>query len=244
MTLPHTENGGTVRQWGTAGTVTRVPAVVHSGGSGARSGTTPRFGRCSAPTVRVLGVALVVTYLALVGWLTLRPQPVPWMYDTNLTVFASLRHDLDEGVWPATRSTLQSIGLLAPLGFLLPMLSARLSPSAVGSFLHTVCASAALSVGLCVLRSSLTGGMFNIDDVLFNSVGAAAAHLLVVPGTRRWLRRVRGEATDPAAGSVRQGWTEPGLWRASPSTPAAATVASALDSGRPSGTPAARPRQR
>ncbi|WP_079170009.1 VanZ family protein [Mangrovactinospora gilvigrisea] len=175
---------------------------MQSGGSGAPGGTNPRPRvHVDAPAVRVLGFALLIAYLALVAWIALRPRPVPWVYDANLTPFASVRRNLAEGPWPAFKAIGGELALLAPLGVLLPMLSARLESSAVGSFLRSTAATALVAAVLAMAQSSVPGRMFNVDDVLLGTVGSALLHLAVVPAARRRMRRrAAAEGTAPSDG--------------------------------------------
>lgn len=89
-------------------------------------------GGSAVTRVRVAGGVLLVAHLALVAWITLRPLDVPWVSAANLRPFAGLRADLALGPEVAARRIAAGLGLLAPLGVLLPMAGGRLvvSPSA------------------------------------------------------------------------------------------------------------------
>lgn len=92
--------------------------------------------------VRATGALLLVAHLALVAWITLRPLDVPWVSPANLRPFAGIRADLALGPAEAARRIGHGLGLLAPLGVLLPMAGGKLTASPLGSLVRTVAAGA------------------------------------------------------------------------------------------------------
>ena len=151
--------------------------------------------------IRVTGSVLLVAHLAFVAWLTLRPLDVPWVMPPNLHPFAGIRADLALGRPAAARRIGEGVGLLAPLGVLLPMAHGRLWAFPFASFVRTVAAGALVSLGILLLQTGVPGRVPDVDSVLMNTVGVALAHLAVVPAARSWLRR-RSEREERAA--VRQ----------------------------------------
>ncbi|MET7730886.1 VanZ family protein [Streptomyces sp. NPDC005402] len=144
----------------------------------------------AALRVRVAGGALLVAHLAFVAWLTLRPLDVPWVVPTNVHPFAGIRADLALGGREAARRIGEGLALLAPLGFLLPMVHGRLWASPVGSLVRTCAAGALISLGIELLQTGVPGRVLDIDSLFLNTAGVALAHLVVVPAVRRSLRRM------------------------------------------------------
>ncbi|MER5400111.1 VanZ family protein [Streptomyces sp. NPDC002599] len=148
--------------------------------------------------VRVAGGVLLVAHLALVAWITLRPLDVPWVSAANLRPFAGIRADLALGPEAAARRIAAGLGLLAPLGVLLPMAGGRLAASPLGSLLRTTAAGVLLSLGIELLQTGVPGQVVDIDSITLNTLGVALAHLAVVPAVRARLRR-RAETRRRAA---------------------------------------------
>ncbi|MBO1417382.1 VanZ family protein [Streptomyces sp. FH025] len=143
-------------------------------------------------------------HLALALWLVLRPLPVAWVYDANLTPLASLR---SSSAWQVVGELL----LLAPLGVLLPLAGGRIRAPWLPSFLRTTGVSALLATGLEFLSSWTPGHVLNVDHILLAVIGVVVAHLALVPGLRRLLRdrrpkprapRVKVLAVPPMAAAV------------------------------------------
>ncbi|MEU3572785.1 VanZ family protein [Kitasatospora sp. NPDC036755] len=141
------------------------------------------------------GLAGLTGHLALVLWLVLRPLPVAWVYDANLTPLASLR---SSSGWQVVGELL----LLAPLGILLPLAGGRLRARWLPSFLRTTGVSAMLATVLEFLSSWAPGHVLNVDHILLAVVGVAVAHLALVPGLRHLLRDRRPRAPRPAVRSA------------------------------------------
>ncbi|WP_369183875.1 VanZ family protein [Streptomyces sp. Y1] len=121
----------------------------------------------------------------MVLWLVvLRPLPVAWVYDANLTPLASLRSSTG---WQVVGELL----LLAPLGVLLPLAGGRVRAPWLPSFLRTTGVSALLATGLEFLSSWTPGHVLNVDHILLAVIGVAVTHLALVPGLRRLLRERR-----------------------------------------------------
>ncbi|WP_405869773.1 VanZ family protein [Streptomyces sp. NBC_00005] len=159
------------------------------------------IGGSAAIRIRVTGGVLLVAHLAFVAWLTLRPLDVPWVMPPNLRPLAGIRADLALGGPEAVRRIGEGLGLLAPLGVLLPMAHGRLWAFPLASLVRTAVAGALVSLGILLLQTGVPGRVPDIDSLLLNTVGVALAHLAVVPAARSWLRR-RSERKERAA--VRQ----------------------------------------
>ncbi|MEU1419425.1 VanZ family protein [Kitasatospora sp. NPDC005751] len=142
--------------------------------------------------LRLVGLVGLTLHLALAGWLVLRPLPVAWVYDANLTPLASLRSST---AW----QVLGELLLLAPLGVLLPLAGGRLRAPWLPSFLRTTGASALLATALEFLSSWAPGHILNVDHILLASVGVAIVHLALVPGCRSLLLRPRRAGADRPA---------------------------------------------
>jgi len=165
---------------GTDPTGTRVLGVVQRQG---------KSGSSAAVRFRVAGGVLLVAYLLLVGWITLRPLNVPWVSAPNLHPFAGIRADLALGPTAAARRMAEGLALLAPFGVLLPTLGGRLVTSPIGSLIRTTAAGALLSLAIELLQTGVPGQVVDIDSLLLNTTGVALAHLAVVPAARAHLRR-------------------------------------------------------
>ncbi|WUO40983.1 VanZ family protein [Streptomyces sp. NBC_00285] len=146
-------------------------------------------GGSAALRVRVAGGVLLVTHLAFVAWFTLRPLDVPWVVPPNLHPLAGIRADLALGGQEAARRLGAGLALLAPLGFLLPMVHGRLHASPLGSLIRTSAAGALISLGIALLQTGVPGQVLDIDSLLLNTAGVALAHVAVVPAARHWIRR-------------------------------------------------------
>ncbi|MQS12573.1 VanZ family protein [Streptomyces kaniharaensis] len=156
--------------------------------SGVRTDTRPAA--AVHRSLRQVGVAGLAVHLTLVLWLVLRPLPVAWVYDANLTPLASLRSST---VWQVVGELL----LLAPLGVLLPLAGGRLRARWLPSFLRTTGASALLATGLEFLSSWTPGHVLNVDHILFAVIGVAVAHIAFVPAMRALLRDRRPRVRAP-----------------------------------------------
>ncbi|MGP2440907.1 VanZ family protein [Streptomyces sp. JW3] len=154
------------------------------------------IGGSAALRIRVTGGVLLVAHLVLVAWLTLRPLDVPWVMPANLHPFAGIRAEVALGRPEAVRCLVGGLGLLAPLGVLLPVVNGRITVSPLASLLRSTAAGALLSLGIELLQTGVPGQVADIDSLLMNTVGVALAHLAVVPAGRAWLRR-RSERRRP-----------------------------------------------
>jgi glycopeptide antibiotics resistance protein len=139
--------------------------------------------------VRAAGLLLTAAYLCFVAWLLLRPHYAAWVPAPNLRPFATIRSDLSSGAVPAARRLGEGLGLLAPLGVLLPMAGGRVDVPAFTSFARTVFAGLMVSMSLEFTQTLVPGQLFDVDALLLNTAGVALAHLLVVPQVRRRLRQ-------------------------------------------------------
>ncbi|MEU6357190.1 VanZ family protein [Streptomyces sp. NPDC047072] len=147
------------------------------------------IGGSAAIRIRATGVLLLVAHLAFVAWFTLRPLDVPWVVPPNLHPLATVRADFALGWQEAARRIGEGLALLAPLGFLLPMVHGRLWASPLGSLIRTSAAGALISLGIELLQTGVPGQVVDVDSLLLNTVGVALAHAAVVPAARAWLRR-------------------------------------------------------
>lgn len=172
------------------------------------------IGGSAAIRMRVTGGVLLVAHLAFVAWVSLRPLDVPWVTPANLRPFATVRADLALG-WPdAARTIGEGLGLLAPLGVLIPVAHGRLDVSPLASLFRTVAAGALLSLGIALLQTGVPGRVTDVDALLLNTAGVVLAHLAVVPAARSRLRRRRerervrrAEVRPPVEEAVPQGRT-------------------------------------
>ncbi|MYS19931.1 VanZ like family protein [Streptomyces sp. DvalAA-14] len=139
--------------------------------------------------VRAAGLLLTAAYLAFIGWMLLRPHYVAWVPAPNLRPLGTIRADLGMGAAEAARRIGAGLALLAPLGVLLPMAGGRIRASGFASFARTVFAALMVSLSLEFTQTLVPGQLFDVDALLLNTLGAALAHLLVVPPVRRRLRR-------------------------------------------------------
>ncbi|OEV10709.1 MULTISPECIES: VanZ family protein [Streptomyces] len=146
----------------------------------------------SAPRIRVAGLVLLIAYLAVVGWVALRPLPVPWVAPANLQPFATIRSDLDDGSSDALGGLLRGLALLAPLGVLLPLASWHPERPLAVTCARTVASAALISSAIVLLQSGVPGRTVNVDAVVLNTAGVAVGCLLVFPLVRAWLRRRYG----------------------------------------------------
>ncbi|WP_070011246.1 VanZ family protein, partial [Streptomyces abyssalis] len=154
----------------------------------------------SAPRIRVAGLVLLIAYLAVVGWLALRPLSVPWVAPPNLQPFATIRADLDEGSPASLTGLARGLALLAPLGVLLPLATWRAERPLATTCARTVSAGVLISSAIVLLQSAVPGHSVNVDAVLLNTAGVALGSLLVFPPVRALLRR-RAAHVPPWGGS-------------------------------------------
>jgi glycopeptide antibiotics resistance protein len=139
--------------------------------------------------VRAAGLLLTAAYLAFVAWLLLRPHYVTFVPAPNLRPFDTIHEDLAMSTGQAARRIAAGLGLLAPLGVLLPLAGGRVRTSGFASFARTVFAALMVSLSVEFFQTMVPGQLFDVDALLLNTAGAALAHLLVVPAARRTLRR-------------------------------------------------------
>jgi hypothetical protein len=150
--------------------------------------------------VRAAGLLLAAAYLTLVGWLVLRPHYLPWVAAPNLQPLATIRADLALPGLAGARRLGLGLGLLAPMGVLLPMAGARLYVSGFVSFVRTVFASLMVSLVIEFVQTVVPGQIFDVDALLLNTTGVALAYLAVAPAGRRALRRRHESRTRRVAG--------------------------------------------
>ncbi|QKW06623.1 VanZ family protein [Streptomyces sp. NA04227] len=144
-----------------------------------------------AVPLRAAGVVLLAAHLALVAWTSLRPVDVAWVSATNLRPLEGIRADFELGWWQGARRVVQDLLMLAPLGFLLPLIGGRLRASWFFSLVRCTAAGALVSMWIGLLQTYVPGQVVDIDSLLLNSLGVLLAHLAVVPWARSALRRRR-----------------------------------------------------
>lgn len=138
--------------------------------------------------LRAAGLTALVLHLVVVGWIVLRPLPVAWVYDANLTPFGSVRRALSLGEAAGLWQVACELLLLAPLGVLLPLVRGRLRAAWLPSFLRVAGVSALLATGLEIVGSWVPGHVLNVDHILLGVAGVSLTHLAVVPAARAVLR--------------------------------------------------------
>ncbi|MFF1871918.1 VanZ family protein [Streptomyces sp. CB03911] len=152
--------------------------------------------------LRAAGLTALVLHLLVVGWFVLRPLPVAWVYDANLTPFGSVRRALSLGEAAGLWQVACELLLLAPLGVLLPLVRGRLRAAWLPSFLRVAGVSALLATGLEILGSWVPGHVLNVDHILLGVAGVSLSHLAVVPAARAVLRARPAREPRPAAPAV------------------------------------------
>ena len=148
--------------------------------------------RVPAGWLLVAAVAVV-----LVLWFTLREAPEVTFANLTGSNLVPLRHhlaalrcwldDCDAAAVAARYlvvDVLGNVGLFVPLGLSLAAVSTR--PSRGGRFLVAVGSALSLSIAIEVLQLGLASRASDVDDVLFNTVGAmlGAAAGVVLVGAR------------------------------------------------------------
>jgi glycopeptide antibiotics resistance protein len=169
--------------------------------------------------VRAAGLVLTAAYLSFIGWMLLRPHYVAWVPAPNLRPLGTIRADLGMGPGEAARRISAGLGLLAPLGVLLPMAGGRVRGSGVASFIRTVFAGLMASLAVEFTQTIVPGQLFDVDALLLNTAGVALAHLLVVPAVRRRLRahdKRRSEPPEGPLGSRKTPRTSRPFWATAP----------------------------
>ncbi|NKI40474.1 VanZ family protein [Streptomyces physcomitrii] len=153
-----------------------------------------------AVPLRAAGVVLLVAHLLVVAWLTLRPVEVAWVSAPNLHPLAGIRADFAQGWWPGLRRVGKDLFMLAPLGFLLPLIAGRVNASPFFSLMRTTATGVVVSMWIGLLQTYIPGQVVDVDSLLLNTLGVIVTHLAVVPWARARLRR-RSGADGTGAGS-------------------------------------------
>ncbi|MFJ5232846.1 VanZ family protein [Kitasatospora sp. NPDC088391] len=149
--------------------------------------------------LRTAARVLLALQLLVLCWLSLRPLPAPWTAPSNLTPLASVGRALSLGGLHVVRPLAAGLLPLAPVGLLLPLAFGSPSRGRLLSFLRTVGAAALLATALEILEGWAPGHVLDVDDILLGVLGAALAHLLLVPPVRALdRRRAAGPAPEPA----------------------------------------------
>lgn len=145
----------------------------------------------------IFRLALIV-YLAVVLWLTLRPLPGPKAPVALVPLLDTWRQMRDLGNREAAREVIGNILLFVPLGFLL---AASIRPlRRLGA---TVAAAASISLLIEAIQSlPSVGRSTSVDDLIFNTMGAAigGALFLLARGAWRYRRATRRDAQPEAGG--------------------------------------------
>lgn len=140
----------------------------------------------------MVAFVLLTVYLAVVGWLMLRPRSVMWVSPPNLEPFATIRADLAAGPAQALRTIGTGLAAFAPLGVLLPLLGQRLGGTRFVSLFRTVFGAAMISLGIEVLQSLEPTRVADVDSLLLNMCGVTVTHLLCYAKLRDRLLREAG----------------------------------------------------
>lgn len=139
--------------------------------------------------MRPAGAVLIALHLTTVYWLAVRSMSGPWVAAGSTTPLHTIRAYLALGPVAAVEHLGGALLLLAPLGFLFPLVGGRADSSAPRSFARTTFGGLMLSFGAEVVRTGIAGQLFDVDVVLLNTAGVALCHLAVVPAARAALRR-------------------------------------------------------
>ncbi|QKW19863.1 VanZ family protein [Kitasatospora sp. NA04385] len=156
----------------------------HATGEQPHPRPTPTDGPAAPYRLRTASRWLLALHLLLLGWLSLRPVPAAWTSPPNLTPFASVHQALSLGGLAAVRQLGSGLLPLAPIGVLLPLAVGSPARSRLASFLRTTAAAALLGTALEILEGWAPGHVLDVDDILLGTLGAAAAHLLLIPPLR------------------------------------------------------------
>ncbi|MFI9784850.1 VanZ family protein [Kitasatospora sp. NPDC051984] len=171
--------------------------------------TNARTDHTTAPYRQRTAARLLLTlHLLALGWLAVRPITAPWTGPSNLTPFATVHQALaaDTFLTALASGTLP----LAPVGVLLPLAVGTPRRGWLLSFLRTTGAVALLATGLEILAGWAPGHVLNVDNILLGTLGAAAAHLLLIPPIRaRALRRPTAPRTLAPRQESPKGRTQP-----------------------------------
>lgn len=140
-------------------------------------GRGPCDGRSVDRRVRIVAVALLAAYLALVAWQSLRPLAVLWVPPANLEPLATIRADIEEGPQAAARTIGGGLLRLAPLGLLLPLLGCQLGGRRFASLFRAVFTGAMLALLIEWSQSMVPSRVADVDSIILNTTGVALTHL-------------------------------------------------------------------
>ncbi len=122
---------------------------------------------------------LTVVYFAALLQITVWRGGVDWAKvfsdagrSVQLTLFKTTRSHWRAGLWMFAYHAVGNMVWFVPMGALLPLIGRRWRFSA------TVLAGMCVSAGIEILQWFLRTGVTDIDDVLFNALGAAAGFIL------------------------------------------------------------------
>jgi glycopeptide antibiotics resistance protein len=144
---------------------------------------------------RKLYLASLGAYCVVLAWLTLRSLPYPDGSADLVPFLDTWQQMRDYGDRSALREVAGNFILFVPFGYLLQASLRRRLPITCAL---AACASAGIETFQALLAS---GRNPSIDDVIFNTIGAAAGALLftLVRGAVRYRRETGDRATGPSA---------------------------------------------
>jgi glycopeptide antibiotics resistance protein len=151
---------------------------------------------------RHLFLLLLVTYMAVALWVTLRPRPNPPSQPILIPLVDTWRQMRDLGDKVALQEATRNVLLFIPLGYLLPA-----SVRELRILRRTVAFGAAMSALIELSQWLFSSGRSpSIDDVMYNTIGTAVGGCLFLLLTGLWRHRrdkeLRRKLRSEAAGIV------------------------------------------
>lgn len=120
----------------------------------------------------ILATVLILYLLILLRITVFRSNSYPIEMSVNLSLFTDLAATYHEnGIWMVLYLVGGNIAWFVPFGFLLPMIWQKLK------FYYTIPLGFLLSLVIESGQLALNKGMFEIDDLVLNTLGAAAGYL-------------------------------------------------------------------
>ncbi len=123
---------------------------------------------------RIWLITLLAVYLLVLFRITIfRSRTYPTEMSVNLSLFTDLVATYHEnGIWMVLYLVVGNIVWFLPFGFLLPDIWQRLKSY------HTIPLGFLLSLVIETSQLALGKGMFEIDDLVLNTLGCAAGYLI------------------------------------------------------------------